>query len=395
MDENKKTIAVLFGGQSPEHEISIITGLQILHNLDSEKYNALPVYFDQEGQWWTGQALLKRNFFKKPDFDQLKRLSFLPEPNGGLIEYPNKKLGLPKKIPVDVYFPAFHGTLGEDGSVQGLLEMAKAAYAGPGVLAASISMNKVLTKRLARDLGIPVLPYKVVSRQTWDPQKPQPIIDKIVKSQLSFPLFVKPVHLGSSVGISSAKNEKELSLALAGAFVFDDKVMVEPMIEDLVEVNCSILQGRPPKFSVTEKPKTDSGLLSFEEKYMKGEKGTKLISQTEGGSQGMADMRREIDPQEVSEETKKRIQKMSQLLFAAIEGRGVARIDFMIDRSTGDFYLTEINTIPGSLSYYLWEGSDPQLTFPELLNELINLALKNLQSKNKSQRQLKKKIFDN
>ncbi len=348
---SKQNIAVLFGGRSVEHEISILTGLQVLHALDKERFNIVPVYICENGKWWTGKQLWDKDFYKNINFKKLKNFGF-------------------KKHEIDVYFPAFHGTYGEDGSIQGFFEILNKPYVGPRVLAAAISMSKSATKQICLANKIPVLDYVLFSRDNWD------IGDA---SHLQYPLFVKPNNLGSSIGVSSAKDEHQLQLAIAGAFIFDDQVIVEPMIRNLLEINCAVFNN---KISSLEEPKKDADILSFEQKYLKS---SKKIS-----FGGMANMQRVLNPKSISLEQKEQIQNYSQKIYQILDGSGVWRIDYLIDKDKNQIYLNEINSIPGSLAYYLW----PEISFTELLTKLIDSAIKKHEQKNSINLRLERKIFN-
>ncbi|MFH1392421.1 MAG: D-alanine--D-alanine ligase family protein [bacterium] len=343
----KQTIAVLFGGQSAEHEISILTGLQVLHALDKERFNIAPVYICENGKWWTGKELFNKDFYKKINFKKLKNFDF-------------------KKQKIDVYFPAFHGTYGEDGCIQGFFEILNKPYVGPRVSAAAICMNKALTKQICMANKIPVLPYVLLDKNNYK-----------IKNFFDFPMFVKPNNLGSSIGISSAKDEYQLQLAIAGAFIFDYQVLIEPQIKSLLEINCAVFDGQT---SELEEPQKDAQILSFEQKYLKGSK-----------TKGMASMQRILNPKSISEEQKQRIADYAKKIYNILDGSGIWRIDFMIDQDKNQIYLNEINTIPGSLAYYLWEPKN--ISFVELLNKLINSAIKRHEYKNQSQRAFTKCIF--
>lgn len=322
---SRKTAAVLFGGKSLEHEISILTALQVLSALDASRWQVKPVYVDPQGVWWTGKKLWQRDFYKNINFRKLKKIG-------------------PEKIKADVFLPLFHGAYGEDGAVQGLLELTGIPYAGPGVLAAAIGMNKAMAKEIARINDIPVLPHILV--KDWNLNQPD--------LSMPLPAFVKPNHLGSSIGVSAARTKDQLLASLAGAFALDYEALVEPLIENLTEFNVAVFGD---KISHLEEPQKEGHLLSFEEKYLKG-----------GKSKGMASMKRNINPK-----TKfaPQIKKWAKEIYDAINCAGIARVDFMLDKDRQQIYFEEINTIPGSLAYYLWHP----LTLTELLNQLLDSAI--------------------
>ncbi|MBD3266747.1 D-alanine--D-alanine ligase, partial [bacterium] len=352
--QEKIQVAVLFGGRSTEHEISIITALQILDAFDATRFDAFPVYVDQDGYWFLGEALRQRDFYipageKK---DKLQRVQLTCDPEPQLVAFP-KKAGLlskPKQIayPVDVFFPAFHGTYGEDGCIQGILEFIGVPYTGCGPRAASIGMNKFTCKMLLGGQDIPVLPDLLLIRNDWDPQKSDVLADEILHS-LSLPLIVKPCNLGSSVAVSSATTKDELMISLAGAFAFDHQIIVEPLLEDFYELNISVFHGNPPRLSAIERPKREEDVLTYEQKYLQGN------NKKTGADQGMASMQRDIEPADVPEEIKQQVKDCAIKAFRLLDARGVVRFDYLVDKKSGNVYFNEINTLPGSLAYYLWE----------------------------------------
>jgi len=345
----KKNIAVLSGGRSVEHEISVLTGLQIIHALNKERFNVVPVYVCENGKWWTSKQLWDKDSYKEINFKKLKNFDFT-------------------KQKIDVYFPAFHGTYGEDGCIQGFFEILNKPYVGPRVLAAAISMSKSATKQICIANKIPVLDYVLLDKNNYK-----------IKIFFDFPMFVKPNNLGSSIGVSSAKDERQLQLAIAGAFIFDDQVIVEPMIKNLLEINCAIFDN---KISALEEPKKDQDILSFEQKYLKHGKKMSLA--------GMASMQRTLNPKSISPEQKTQIQNYSQKIYQILDGSGVWRIDYLIDKDKNQIYLNEINSIPGSLAYYLW----PKISFTELLTQLVDSAIKKHEQKNSINLKLERKIFN-
>lgn len=357
----KETVAVLFGGQSAEHEISVITALQCIQAIDTYKYTVVPVYISPPGKWYTGERLLDRTFYKQwnPSASGLREISLLPDPSiKGFVVLPSLT-----KIPVDVCFLAFHGQQGEDGCAQGLLELAGIPYTGSDVMASALTMNKFLTKAVLRANGIAVLPAMLV-KKTRAQEALSPVIEQI-EANFSYPLFIKPNHLGSSIGIGKASNREELIAGLARVFLYDDKALLEPCVEQLMEVNVAVLDGNPPEVSVVEVPKATEGALSYEDKYLRNG------SKSSGSNAGMASLSRVINPKNLSEDVKKKIQRDALHAFELLGCSGVCRIDFMIDQRLGGIYLNEVNAIPGSLSFYLWNHTEPQKLFPDLIDQLI------------------------
>lgn len=380
--EGRRTrVAVIFGGRSVEHEISIITALQLIRALDTERYDPIPVYIAQSGRWYTGPALLEKAVYLAlpGSLSGLTEVVLLPRPGvPGLTPaappvrrwWRTDRTG-PAVIPVDVYFPALHGSLGEDGCIQGLLEMAGAAYTGCSVGPAALGMDKWSCKRLVREEGIDVLPDAVVHRE--DARRDLEDARRRVRKTPGLeegPLFVKPCALGSSVGIRAVRTDAELEAALAQVFRFDLRALVEPLVEEITEINVSVRGRRPALASVVETPLADGRLLSYEEKYMS--RGGKKAPT---GSEGMAGLARRIDPEELDGKSKDQARSRAVRIYELLGAAGVARIDFILDRSTGRLYFNEINTLPGSLAFYLWTRSDPPLLYTELLHEIIQEAL--------------------
>jgi D-alanine-D-alanine ligase len=381
--ENKNNICVLFGGRSVEHEISVITGIQYIEAVDREKYNPIPVYVAQCGKWYTGKELLDKNFYRGlPNcLDKLTEVTLLPKPGvGGLTVVSKKSLfasifgSSSDIIPVDVFVPSFHGTYGEDGCIQGLFEMADVAYAGSNVLASAVAMNKAICKAVANQNEVPTLPF-VLAYKYEASQSLQNLREKILKTKglEKFPLFVKPCHLGSSIGISRARDEVELDSALAGVFKYDEVAIIEPCVTDIMEVNVSVLDGDTRIASVTEIPVGTGGVLSYEDKYMKEGAGKKGKAQS--NSEGMASLIRVIDPKELAEDTKNKITTYALKLSEALGSSGVGRFDFIIDTGKNEIYFNELNPIPGCFSFYLWEKSKPPIIYTQLINRMIKRAL--------------------
>ena len=371
MKEQIKNLAVLFGGRSVEHEISVITALQLINVLDVERYRPIPVYIAQSGRWYTGEALLNKEFYKKlpASLSQVQEVTLLPVPRiGGLTVLQPKKPG--EVIPVDIYFLAFHGTYGEDGCIQGLMEMADVAYTGCGVLSAALGMNKYQCKTHLAAHGIPVLPATVVHRDEGR-KSLTAVRDRILSTPglEQFPLFIKPCNLGSSIGISVASDIAGLNAALVNTFRYDSQAIVEPCVKDILEINVAVLEDDEPVASVVEMPVSTSGVLTYEDKYLRGE-GNKQA----GESQGMASLTRVIDPKDLNVELKQAAIEYALKAFKVLGCSGVARIDFIIDSTTDKIYFNEINTLPGSLSFYLWVKSEPPLLYTELLNRIIERA---------------------
>ena len=381
----KKNLAIIFGGRSVEHEISIISGIQLTESVDRNKYNVIPVYIAHNGRWYSDNKLLDKSFYKgmPESLNNINEVTLFPYPGQKGLTIVNKKSGLSKlfgssdeTIPVDVFLPVFHGDFGEDGCIQGLFELADIPYASCNVMASAVSMNKQICKLALNSAGIPVLPSVVVEKHkalkdlsaARDHILSQPSLNK-------FPLFVKPVHLGSSIGINKAKDEKSLDTALIEAFKYDSHAIVEPCVTELMEINVSVKDGDPPVASVTEIPVPSEEFLSFEDKYMRGgSKKTGEGSKSGGASEGMAGLTRIIDPQDLDAAIKQQVVGYALKAFEVLECSGVGRFDFIMDNATGQLYFNELNPIPGSMAFYLWAKCKPPVLYTQLINDIVERA---------------------
>ena len=359
----KIKVALMFGGKSVEHEISVISALQAAQNLDPGKYSVIPVYISKTGEMFCGEKTGDIEAYK--DINSLISQSFPVafariEDRVAIIKTKPKLFEKPLVDYVDVAFPVVHGTNAEDGTAAGYLNMLGVPYVGCDVLSAALSMDKYAMKVIFKDNGIPVLPCTVAD--SADYARAESDVIKDAEEKIGYPMIVKPVNLGSSVGITVAHEREGLTKALDEAFLYAGRALIEHAITDLKEINCSVL-GSPhgAKASVCERPVGSDEILSYEDKYIGG-----------GKSKGMASTKR-IIPADIPDETAEKIKEYSVRAFRALGCSGVARIDFMIDGSDGSIYLNEINSIPGSLSFYLWEPAG--VKYPELLDELISLAL--------------------
>lgn len=360
----KIKVALLFGGKSVEHEISIISALQASQSLDRKKYDVIPVYISKSGEMYCGDNIGDIECYK--DIKKLLSESFTVTfarvgERAAILRTETKLFQKPLVDYIDVAFPVVHGTNVEDGTVAGYLNMLGVPYVGCDVLSAALSMDKYAMKVIFRDHGIPVLDCLLAHSDEFAADEDEVIAR--IEEKFEYPVIVKPVNLGSSVGISKADNREKLSEALADAFLYANRVLVERAIVNLIEINCSVLgNSRKARASVCERPVGNDEILSYEDKYIGGSKSSK----------GMASTKR-IIPADITDEQTKAIQDYAVRAFKALGCGGVARIDFMIDGDTGEIYLNEINSIPGSLSFYLWEPAG--VKYPQLLDEMISLAL--------------------
>ena len=344
----KRKVGVIFGGRSVEHDVSIITGLQIIRALDRERYEVVPIYISKNGEWYTGNALTDIGSFLNfdPDVIGATRAAIPPDRGvGGLITpLTSGWLRSSKVIPLDVVFPCVHGTHGEDGTLQGLLEMADLPYVGCDVVSSAIGMNKVMTKKILRYHGLPILDFLIIGKYEWQLDSNQAIAR--ISDKFRYPLFVKPVALGSSIGISKAQNETELREALETALSFDDAAMIESAVENMIEVNCAVLgDSQELTASACEQPIPWQDFLSYEDKYMRGK-----------AALGMKGAERKI-PAPISETLRERIQKTAVQAFQAIGGCGIARIDFFVNQKNREGLCKRVKYY-ARLTFFLFMGAD-------------------------------------
>lgn len=367
----KLKIGVIFGGKSVEHEISIITANQAITSLNKEKYDIVPIYISKKGKMYTGEDLLELSEFRDMEKLEKKCEEIVLVNNGSkadVLRVKNKLFGNNVVDSIDIAFPIMHGTNGEDGSIQGFLEILGIPYIGPDVLASSIGMDKIMMRRILKEQNISSLDY--VAFYSLDYIKDEKKYIDQIESEIGYPVIVKAGNLGSSVGIKKAKNTNELIEAIEFAMEFTDRIMVERAIEKLKEVNCSVMGDMiNATASICEEPVGSDEILSYTDKYVGNSKtkgaGTK--------SKGMATLERKV-PADITEEQKDIIQEIAVKTFKILGCNGVSRIDFMIDLEKGNIYVNEINTIPGALSFYLWEATGK--SFEKELDELVDLAFK-------------------
>lgn len=364
----KIRVGVFFGGKSVEHEVSVISALQACRSLNTEKYEIIPIYITKNTEFYIGENIGKIEAYKNIPALLKESSRVLPVGENGTVEllhYPMKKFGNNVAAVIDVALPVVHGTNVEDGALQGYLQTLGIPYAGCDVLSSAVGMDKYVMKTVFADNGIPVLPGTVINIKEFT--KEQASVIERIEGRTQYPVIVKPVNLGSSVGIRKAKNREELLDALDYAFTFAIKVLVENAITELKEINCSVLGDyEHAEASECEEPVANDEILSYQDKYVGGTKSS-------GGKSGMASLKRKI-PAEITPEQREEVRTMAVKAFRALGCGGVARIDFMLDQSTGKIYLNEINTIPGSLAFYLWEAAGMHYT--DLLDRMIELAFK-------------------
>ena len=361
---------MLFGGKSVEHEVSVITGIQALLAMDNDKYDVTAVYMNKKNEMYVGDDIGKIESYKDIDGLIARSQRVIPVNNDGkvqLVSYPPKKFGKNITIDVDVVFPAVHGTNVEDGALQGFLKTIGVPFVGCDVTASAVGMDKYITKMILKEAGVPVLDAKIFTLSDYEDM--ELLADRIEK-EIGYPVIIKPVNLGSSVGISVAGDRVELFNSIDDAFRYASKILAEHAITNLREINCSVLgDENEAEASECEEPLHTKDILSYEDKYVNNAKGS--------GSKGMASVSRKI-PAEISEDLREQIRSTAVKSFKALGCNGVSRIDFMIDEDTGKLYFNEINTIPGSLAFYLWEPLG--VPYAELLDRMIKLAMKRVRT---------------
>src|SRR5438552_17455692 len=357
----KLRVAVLYGGRSGEHEVSLQSAASVIKYLDRERFEIVPVAIDKQGRWHLNDISLLEGKKSLPVFKDAPKVLLPPNPadsGGGSALIRLGESGEARGI--DVVFPVMHGPLCEDGTIQGLLELADLPYVGSGVLASAIAMDKEITKRVARDAGLPIVSYVSLKHELWRKEKQQ--LAKRIEKELGYPVFVKPANLGSSVGVHKVKEQSRLNMALEDAFKYDTKVVVETAV-NAREIEVSVLEnpdvGGDPLVSVPGEIDPTHEFYSYEAKYL-DEKGATLII-----------------PAKLASEQMKCVQEIAKKAFLAIECEGMARVDLLLDRTSGNFFFNELNTIPGftSISMYpkLWEASG--ISYKELLLRLVDLAI--------------------
>jgi D-alanine-D-alanine ligase len=359
-----RRVAVFFGSRSVEHDVSIVTGNQTMQALKSAGFDIIPVYITRDGNWLTGDPLMDIKTFNADDIGTVQGVQetiLAPSTRyPGLITPPiSGRLAKSTFTRFDVAFSTIHGTHGEDGTIQGVFEMADIPYIGTGVLASAVANHKILAKELLRQYDIPVVDGIGVSRHEWLNDQAA-AMERI--AALGYPIFIKPATLGSSIGVARADNAEKARLHLDIALNLSPQVLVERAVTECVEINCAVMGGQELTVSALEQPVSTADFLSYDEKYMRGG------SKSEAGMKGQE----RLIPAPISDEMTAKIQDLARRGFRAIQGRGIARIDFLAKPDEGVVYLNEINTMPGSLSFYLWKESD--ISAAAVVKRLIDIA---------------------
>ena len=369
----KIRVGVIFGGESVEHEVSIISAIQAMNKMDEEKYEIVPIYITKDREWYTGDMLKDIDVYQ--DLNLIKKYSknvVLYFKNGS---YVLQSKGLFKNVvkEIDIAFPIVHGTNVEDGVLQGYLQTIGIPYVGPNVYGAVAGQDKAIMKDIWKSLDIPMTKYvwfyDVDFRQT-----PEDVIKKV--ETLKYPVIVKPATTGSSVGINVCENREKLKEAIDEAIQYDNKIVVEEVVENLKEVNIAVMGNyEHQKVSVIEEVLSSNKFLTYSDKYIGGGKG-KLkggVKAPVKASKGMASTSRKL-PADLSEKTRKEVEDIAVRAFKGLGSAGNSRIDFLIDEKTNKVYINEINSIPGSLAFYLWDAKD--INFTQVLDDMINIGIK-------------------
>ena len=370
----KIKVGVIFGGETVEHEVSIISALQAMNKMDQEKYDIIPIYMTKDREWYTGEML--------KDIESYQDLNLIKKYSKNVVLFYKKgryilqSKGLIKRVitDLDIMFPIVHGTNVEDGALQGYFQTIGIPYVGPNVYAAAVGQDKVYMKRIFKGENLPMTEFVCFYDSEYKNEK-EKVLKKI--SKLNYPLIIKPATTGSSVGISTAQDEEELIRGIDDAINYDNKILIEEMVQNLKEVNISVLGNyEHQKLSEIEEVMSSDKFLTFEDKYIgsgktKGKTGVKGFTQK--GSKGMLSATRKI-PAELTENEKQDVEKIALKAFKSLGSSGVCRIDFLIDNKTEKVYINEINSIPGSLAFYLWEPL--RIDYTELLDSMINIAIK-------------------
>ena len=371
----KIRVGVIFGGETVEHEVSIISAIQAMDKMNLEKYEVVPIYITKDREWYTGDMLKDIDSYQ--DIDLIKRYCsnvVLYYRDGSYVL--QKKNGLFKNIvkEIDIAFPVVHGTNVEDGVLQGYLQTIGIPFVGPNVYGAVAGQDKVIMKDILNGVGVPMTKYVWFYDIDYKNDKEE-VIKKI--NTLKYPVIIKPATTGSSVGISVCETEEELIEGIDDAIQYDNKIVVEEVVKNLKEVNIAVMGSyENQKVSEIEEVLSANKFLTYQDKYVgggKGVKGVKGIKTPVKGSKGMASTNRRL-PADLPEDTRKEIEDIAVRSFKALGACGNSRIDFLIDENTNKVYINEINSIPGSLAFYLWEAKD--ISFTEVLDEMINIGIK-------------------
>lgn len=373
MNTKQKTIGVFFGSRSPEHDVSIITAQLIISQLNRDGYDVVPVYMTKKGEWLLGTELGNLKKFTDPlgrvDVKKFGNFYLDLEASRGKLVFVKKGL-IKRTWYVDIAFPALHGSFGEDGSIQGLFEMLQVPYVGCDVASSALAMDKVLTKLICVAKGLPTTQFLYFLKSDWNAEKVE--ITRKIQNELKWPVFIKPARLGSSIGVAKATSEQDLELAIEVALHYDDKFLVEECVENLMDVTCAVIGNANPQTSLLQESLfSGSDFFSYEEKYLK-----------KGGAQFGKAASNLVIPARLDDATSNQIRHMAERVYKIFGLSGIARVDFLFDKTAKKFYVIEINPMPGTLYHHLWKASGLDLS--ELLNKLLEFAMERYRAKEKN-----------
>lgn len=379
-----KTIGVFFGSRSTEHDISIFTAQLIIHTLKKLGYNVVPIYINQNGKWLISDKLGILKNFTDPKHNIKKKDNFgkyyldIGNISKGMVF---KKRGLAgKKITIDMAFPAFHGPYGEDGTIQGLFEMFSIPYVGCDVASSAIAMDKTLTKQICKANSLPTTKDIQFSKYDWQGNNQE--ILKRVEEKLKYPLFIKPVHLGSSIGISKVSTRNNLKEKIEVALFYDNKILVEEMVPNVMDITCAILGNENLRASLIQESTFKAAFFDFEEKYS-----------TDGESQSGNNIKGLIIPARIEKDLTEDIIDSAKKAYKAVGCQGMARVDLLLNKTTKEYYINEINPMPGTLYSHLWKKSG--LKLEELIKRLLLLARERYDKKQELTYNFESKVLDN
>jgi len=355
---NKTRVAVVFGGRNGEHEVSIVSAKNITESINKEKYDVIPIGITKVGRWLSGDNIIES--FQKGNYDGLSEVSLNSKSGSNeLLHFSGENY---KKLHIDIFFPALHGPYGEDGTIQGLFEIANVPYTGCGVLSSSVGMDKLMTKAVWDQAGLPIIPYVGINKQAWD-REPKAIIRKI-EEDLTYPVFVKPANMGSSVGISKAKKREDLQEAIDLACQFDHRILIEKGLE-VRELECAILGNENPKIARVGEVLVGGEFYDYNDKYIDGKSSTQV-------------------PANIPRDLEEKVQEIALRAYKVLDASGLARVDIFYNKKTNELHLNEINTMPGftAISMYpkMWAESGIQSS--ELIDTIIKLGFERHKKKN-------------
>lgn len=387
----KIKVGVLYGGKTTEHEVSIITAVQTMGYLDEDKYEVVPIYLTKDNEIYTGSPLKEMDIYRQPELLKHYCKNVVMYNKNGVLTLQNKR-GLFKRTvaEVDIVIPAVHGYNMEDGNIQGMLETLNVPYTGSDIYGCTVGQDKVFQKQILLSEGISVPKYVWFYDSEYKDNETD-IINKIKK--LKYPVIVKPARQGSSIGIGVAKDDDELRKAIIEAIDYDDKILVEEIVPNMIELNCSVLGSSSyAETSAIEQVMGKDEILSFNDKYIGNgaKKGSAKMKM--GATKGMVNADRVI-PAEITDKLKQEVEDTSKKVFRALGASGVVRIDYLCDKKTNKLYVNELNTIPGSLSFYLWTPLKKE--YKELLDDMINIAIKRYKNKLKKTTTFESNILSN